>query len=57
MGYKLMHLECGEADHVDAVIWSLAEQADWVRARFAGEQVNDTELCQLKTPVRCSGQE
>lgn len=57
MGYKLMHLECGEADHGDAVIWSLAEQADWVNARMAGVPVTETELCQLKTPVRCSGQE
>ena len=53
-GYKLDYLECANASHARAALWSLPEQFQWIRDRLAGIPIPEEELCQIQEPVTCS---
>ena len=54
-GWPLQYLECKDASHTRAAVWSLPEQVAWVEARLAGEPVDQEDLCHRSEPVVCSG--
>ncbi len=54
-GVPLQYLECASAPHVEATLWSVAEIVTFIRARFAGEPMDEALLCELSVAVRCSG--
>lgn len=53
-GYRIEHLECAGAGHVDGAVDTLAAQLAWAQAR-AGGDVWDAELCVINQPIDCSG--
>ncbi len=52
-GWQLDFLECADAPHGEATLWSLGEQIDWLRDRLDG--VPQEEFCVRKQPTCCSG--
>ncbi len=54
-GYRLEYLECADADHVNAALWSLPEQLNWIEDRLAGVPLDNSRQCIRTSPVVCSG--
>ena len=54
MGYRVQHLECSGAGHVDGALDSLPTQWDWILARVAGLPL-DEETCVINPPETCVG--
>jgi hypothetical protein len=55
-GYRIEHLECAGAGHVDGAVDTLAVQLGWAQARAGGEAW-DAELCVINEPIDCSGED
>jgi len=53
-GYRLEYLECADAGHSDAALWSLPEQLAWVEDRLAGLPMDAALQCLRTAPVHCS---
>jgi hypothetical protein len=55
-GYRMQFLECEGARHAQGGAWSLPEQRAWLMDRLAGTPMDESKVCQLSAPVRCSAQ-
>jgi len=53
MGYRIQHLECAGAGHVDGAVDSLPNQWDWILDRVAGLPLE--EACVINPPEACVG--
>lgn len=51
-GYRIEHIECAGAGHVEGAIESLTLQRDWAYARLAGEPLEN--VCVVNEPIDCS---
>lgn len=54
-GARIQYLECADAPHVEAGVWSIPEQMVWIEARLAGESLVEEDVCSLGAPVCCQG--
>lgn len=52
-GFETETLQCQDAGHAEATLWSLPEQFAWMRARLAGEPW--TPECVFAEPTCCEG--
>ena len=55
-GYRIEHLECAGAGHVDGAVDTLADQLAWAQAR-AGGDAWDADVCVINEPIDCSGED
>lgn len=55
MGLPVVTVECAGAGHVQASIWSLPLQRDWVRQRIAGIPLDLADVCTAWEPTCCTG--
>ncbi len=51
-GYQLEYRQCKGAGHMDAALWSIAEQYSWIEARLAGDPIEAERLC-TRRPAEC----
>lgn len=54
-GYQLQYMECAQAGHVEASLWSLPEQWVWIQDRLEGIAVPEGQQCIITQPTCCSG--
>lgn len=54
MGYQLQYKECAGAGHTQAALWSMPEQFQWIRDRFAGVPIDAEDVCVFHEPEICS---
>jgi pimeloyl-ACP methyl ester carboxylesterase len=54
-GYQLEYLECTDAGHSAAALWSLPEQLAWMAARLAGDDTDAGNICVVHEPTCCTG--
>lgn len=55
-GYRIEHLECAGADHVDGAVDTLAVQVQWAMERGAGEPWS-ADICVINEPTDCAGEQ
>jgi dienelactone hydrolase len=54
-GFPLQYLECAGVDHTEGALGSLAEQVEFLLARWNREPWSEDQICRRTQPVQCSG--